>query len=357
MKLRPSLVRKYTRFPKSGSVLGGFDIKEATLDVENGTWFVMFDGKVSRRQAREAMAHFVNRATNIPTNTRSFSSPKVVPVVLKCDEVTTVRSNPSGRVTIAKGHLSFDGVMKNPTSATKFKQEMNDMVTHTPHKVFREFDYKKLNDAAFLDQLWSFVSYSGESYGWVTNKGKVFHRRASLIMPKIKINKRPDNEVAFYHTHPSKDEPSLTSADDIQFYADLAFAPGVKHNYTVMRDRIDYFQFDVKKRKVDEYLKIDEEHFVQDVDAMIEAGEAKYKDDKSLDEVEFCRLTTQHMVDAFNEKYKGLMKITYKHFVNPEYKGDEDPFFEPAPESAPQPNQPAHSFQLAAPFAQRPARR
>ena len=340
MTLQPSQVRKYTRFPKSGSVLSGFDVKEASIDLDEGTWFVMFDGKVSRRQARNAMQHFLGRTTQIPTNTRSFSSPKVVPVTMKCDEVTTVLSNPSGRVTIAKGHLSFDGVLKNPTSAADFHREMNDMVTHHPHKVFRDFQYKKLNDAEFLDTLWSFVTYSGESYGWATEDGKIFHRRASLIMPKIKINKRPDKEVAFYHTHPSKDEPSLTSADDIQFYADLAFAPGVKNNYTVMRDRIDYFRFDVKKRKTDEYLKIDEDHFVQDVDAMIEAGEAKYKDDKDLDPVEFCRLVTQHMVDAFNEKYKGLMKITYKHFVNPNYKGDEGPFPNPLPNPLPNPTNP-----------------
>ena len=292
MRLTPSQVRKYTRFPKSGSVLGGFDVKEATLDLDNGTWFVIFDGDVSRRQARSAMNHFVGRVTNIPTDTRSFSTPKVLPVMIQCDEVTTVMSNPSGRVTIAKGHLSFDGVLKNPTSATEFHREMNDMVTHKPHKVFRDFNYKRLNDDAFLDQLWSFVSYSGESYGWATEDGKIFHRRASLIMPKIKINKRPDKEVAFYHTHPSKDEPSLTSADDIQFYADLAFAPGVKNNYTVMRDRIDYFRFDVKKSKTDEYLKIDEDHFVQDVDAMIEEGEMKYKDDDSLGPVEFCHKVT-----------------------------------------------------------------
>jgi hypothetical protein len=331
MTLKPSQVRKYTRFPKGGSVLGGFDVKEATLDIDNGTWFVMFDGKVSRRQARNAMAHFINRVTNVPTNERSFSTPKVIPIELKCDEVTTVMSNPSGRVTIAKGHLSFDGVLKNPTSVAEFKKEMNDMVTHNPHKVFRDFTYNKLNDKEFLDKLWSFVSYSGESYGWVTNNGRIFHRRASLIMPKIKINKRPDNEVAFYHTHPSKDEPSLTSADDIQFYADLSFAPGVKRHYTVMRDRIDYFQFNVKNPKMDEYLKIDEDHFVQDIDAMIEEGEKKYTGKKDLDAVEFCRLVTQHMVDKINEKYKGLMNITYKHFVNPEYKGDEDPLFNPLP--------------------------
>jgi len=332
VNLPPSVVRKYTRFPKSGSVLGGLDIKEATLDMENGTWFVMFSGKVSRSKARKAMSHFIDRTATVPTNTRSFSSPRVVPVKLMCDEVTTVRSNPSGRVTIAKGHLSFDGVLKNPVSVSEFTKEMNDMVTHNPHKVFREFPYKRLNDKKFLDQLWSFVSFSGESYGWATSNGKVFHRRASLIMPKIKINKRPDNEVAFYHTHPSKDEPSLTSADDIQFYSDLAFAPGVKHNYTVMRDRIDYFRFDVKKKKVDEYLDIDEGHFIDDVDAMIEQAEMKYKDDDSLGPVEYCNLVTAEMVRMFNDKYKGLMKITYQHFVNPKYKkGDEGPLANPLP--------------------------
>ena len=53
----------------------------------------------------------------------------------------------------------------------------------------------------------------------------------------------------FYHTHPSKDEPSLSSADDYQFYFDLAFAFGIKHFYTIMENRLDHFEITVKKSK------------------------------------------------------------------------------------------------------------
>ena len=161
MSLKVSDVRKFSHFPKAGSALGGFDVKEATLDLENRTWFVMFDGKVSRRQARDAMKHFVNKTTHVPFG----RGPHFVPIEILCDEVSTVRSNPSGRVTIAKGHLSFPGVMRNPATASEFRAEMHGMLVEKPEKYFRVFDYKRLNDPAFLDLLWSFVTRTGESYG------------------------------------------------------------------------------------------------------------------------------------------------------------------------------------------------
>jgi len=339
VSLKPSDVRKFSHFPKGGSVLGGFDVKEATLDLENQTWFVIFDGKVSRRQAREAMKHFVNKTAHVPTG----RGPHFVPIEIRCDEVSTVRSNPSGRVTIAKGHLSFPGVLRNPATATEFHAEMHGMLIEKPEKYFRIFDYQRLNDEAFLDLLWSFVTRSGESYGWATSDGKVYHRRASLIMPKIKINKRPDNEVAFFHTHPSKDEPSLTSADDIQWYVDASFSPGVKHHYTVMRDRIDYFKVEPKKKRLDRYLKLEEERIVSDIDAMIEGAEKKFVG-KEKDDVEFCYKVTKDMIDQFNAKFKDLVHITYKQFVNPAYvpnKGDEGPLPNPHPNPLPNPDRPS----------------
>ena len=51
---------------------------------------------------------------------------------------------------------------------------------------------------------------------------RLFHRRASLIMPQIKITKAPPNAHTFYHTHPSKDEPSLSSPDDFLLYLEFA---------------------------------------------------------------------------------------------------------------------------------------
>ena len=330
MTLSPRQVRKYTHFPRSGSALGALNVKEATLDIENQTWFVMFDGQVKRKEAREAMKHFLDQGRYVPYRDRK---PQMVHVLIRCDEVSVIRSNPGGMVTIAKGHLSFDGVLKNPTSVSEFKAEMHGMVIDKPEKHFTKHRYNKLDDKAFLDKLWSFVSFTGESYGWVTKNGTIYHRRASLIMPKIKINKRPGDEVAFYHTHPSKDEPSLTSADDIQWYLDASFSTGVKRHYTIMRDRIDRFTFKVKNNRVEKYLGFDEEKFIADIDAMLEAGEAEAKKDKGIDDVEFCRIITQHMVDLFNKKYGSIATISYKQFVNPNYtppkevpKGDEDPF-------------------------------
>jgi len=315
MSLNPSTLRKFTHFPKSGSVLGAFDVKEATINLENNTWFVMFDGDVKRKQAREAMKHFVGKPKHIPLNQKGSS---LVCVELVCSEVTSVRSNPNGRVTIAKGHLMFPTVRHNPTAAIDFKHEMRDMITDNPEKSFKKYSYGRLNDKDFLDQLWSFVSWSGESYGWVTRDRKIYHRRASLIMPKIKISKRPDNEVAFYHTHPSKDEPSLTSADDIQFYLDLSFEPGIKHHYTVMRDRIDYFKFKVRNNRLQKYLDMDEARFVADVDAMIDVAEKEVKKD-NLDPVDHCFEVTKKVVQKFNQKFKGIASITYKQFVKPDY--------------------------------------
>ena len=52
MSLNPSTLRKFTHFPKSGSVLGAFDVKEATINLENN--IRKLDGDVKRKQAREA---------------------------------------------------------------------------------------------------------------------------------------------------------------------------------------------------------------------------------------------------------------------------------------------------------------
>jgi len=245
--LNASSVRRYTHFPKSGDALDSLDIKEANLDLESNTWFVIFNGKVTRSLARKAMQHFVNKPKHIPVGKWGK---KHICVELTCDEVSTIRANPNGRVTIAKGHLFYPYARGNPTTAADFKDEMHGMVITSPEKKFTIHNYKKMNDSDCLDKMWSFVTWSGESYGWVTSNNKLFHRRASIIMPRIKINKRPGNEIAFYHTHPSKDEPSLTSADDFQFFLDLSFEPGIKHHYTIMKDRIDYFKFNVHKPNI-----------------------------------------------------------------------------------------------------------
>ena len=73
----------------------------------------------------------------------------IVCVELVCSEVTSVRSNPNGRVTIAKGHLMFPTVRHNPTVAIDFKHEMRDMITDNPEKSFKKYSYSRLNDKDF----------------------------------------------------------------------------------------------------------------------------------------------------------------------------------------------------------------
>ena len=118
----------------------------------------------------------------------------------------------------------------------------------------------------------------------------------------------------FYHTHPSKDEPSLTSADDIQFYLDLHFAWGIKSFYTIMKHKLDHFTITAKPGGKEKYLRMGEEAFIDTVDGMIGKGEEVAKKEVGDDrpEVEFQNRITKEMVDLFNEKFKSIAKISFR---------------------------------------------
>ena len=74
-------------------------------------------------------------------------------------------------------------------------------------------------------------------------------------------------------THsPSEDEPSLTSADDIQFYLDL-HAYGIKSFYTIMKHKLDHFTVTGKPGGKEKYLRMEEDAFIDTVDGMIADGE------------------------------------------------------------------------------------
>ena len=84
-------------------------------------------------------------------------------------------------------------------------------------------------------------------------------------MPKIKITKAPEQAKMFYHTHPKRDEPSLSSADDYLLYFDMSHKPrNIRHFYTVMADRMDYFHVVPKPSKKNDYVKINEDKFIAD---------------------------------------------------------------------------------------------
>ena len=219
----------------------------------------------------------------------------------------------------------------NP-GAVEFDEDYSKMEMSNPETYFRRFDVKGFSGAQFRAKLFSLVSYMGENYGYCDGDG-LYHRRASLIMPKIKITKAVKDAKVMYHTHPKKDEPSLSSADDYLLYFDLSHEPrSVRDFYTVMDDRMDHFKITPKKGSKKDYLKLSEDKFLDEVNAKMEELEVEWtkkipkEGATKQDDLDFCEGITKDLVAWMNKKYGKFFSIKYKCY----YKVRQNP---PAPES------------------------
>jgi len=303
MSSRVEIILDNTPFPGAGQTIGGHQVIESMIDVEGKNWAVYLRGKLSSTEVKETLSELTKSHFALPVSDE-FSL-----VTFQPKGLTHARTNPPGDVTVVRGHMYY--ARPNPITSTTFHNEMNDMLIDNPEKFFTKYTVKNTDE--LHDRLWKGVSYAGESYGW--KKGsELWHRRASFIMPKIKINKALKGATMFYHTHPSKDEPSLTSADDIQFYLDLHFAWGIKSFYTVMKHKLDHFTITSKKGGKEKYLRMEEDAFIDTVDGMIAEGEKVAKKEVGEDrpEVEFQNRITREMVDLFNKKFSSIAKISFR---------------------------------------------
>ena len=303
MSSRVEIILDNTPFPGAGQNIGGCQVIESMIDVEGKNWAVYLKGKLSQAQVKSALSSMTNTHFALPVSDE-FSL-----VTFQAKGLTHARTNPPGDVTVVRGHMYY--ARPNPISSKDFQAEMDEMLIDDPEKFFTK--YKVRNTDELHDRLWKGVSYAGEAYGW--KKGEdLYHRRASFIMPKIKINKALKGATMFYHTHPAKDEPSLTSADDIQFYLDLHFAYGIKSFYTVMKHKLDHFTITGKKGGKEKYLRMEEDAFIDAVDGMIAEGEKVGKKEVGKDrpEVEFQNRITREMVDLFNKKFGSIAKISFR---------------------------------------------
>ena len=321
-------VRKMTRLneyvishayglPQEQDVIGQSTVAASGFDVEKGKWFIILNGTVQKQDIAKSVKSVIGKSKYFSTQGRVY-------------EVTTdskyntevVKSNPPGQVqTVVSGGVTSQRVRKNPVSVSDFRSEMDGMLVSDPRRDFKVIDAPTpFGGESFRDVLFSFVSYRGESYGW-TKGNKIYHRRGSLIMPKLKVNRAVEGAKMFYHTHPSKDEPSLSSADDYQFYFDLAFAFGIKHFYTIMENRLDHFEITVKKSKEEDYLKMDEDKVLDDINSIIDASEAeitkKHKSDKNLPDEKFYAKMTKDTVTRLNRRFGDFATIKYKGHANP----------------------------------------
>ena len=315
-------------FPETGEILAGNKVLETDTRYKNSIfkYRVTFDKDVRRSDIPNILREFFN--------TVMITIDGVDHVVENHDyQTTTTRTTMVVKGTMQITPLSLTNpVKKKLTALEDFDNEYEKMVMTSPETYFRAFSYRGFDGPSFRSKLFSFVSTMGENYGYCNDK-TIYHRRASLVMPKIKITKAPEDAKMFYHTHPKRDEPSLSSADDYLLYFDMSHKPrNIRHFYTVMADRMDYFHIVPKPSKKKDYVKINEDKFIEELDTQIDQAGKRLDEVMSnetyQDDLVYCEKVTREVVKWLNKKYGKYFTITYKcHYKvkkNPEEPTGDD---------------------------------
>ena len=294
-------------FPKAGEILQGVKVLSSKANYENDvlTYEIVLPKGTKTRL--------------VPKILRNFFSTQVVPtednLVVKHHDYNV--SPKDGNVCV-RGSMHIAPVVRMNPSMQEFDEEYSSMEMTNPETYFKKHPYQGFNSPQFRAKLFSMVSYMGENYGYCDDKC-IYHRRASLIMPKIKITKAVPSAKMMYHTHPKKDEPSLSSADDYLIYMDLSHEPRSIRNFcTVMEDRMDHFEIKPKKGSKQNFLKLDEDKIIEEIDAKISDLEKKWdakmpKEDATKDDnLRYCENITRDLVKWMNTKYGKYFSFKYK---------------------------------------------
>ena len=294
-------------FPKKGEMLRGVKV----LDAKSKFRSPIFEYQITFPKG--------TKSKDIPAMLKQFFNTQIVDAD-KNYMVThhDYRVKPfEGNVCVVGSMQLIEMIRTNPSvKLQEFDKHYSKMEMTNPETFFRKFKCASFNSPQFRAQLFSYVSYMGENYGYSID-GCIYHRRASLIMPKIKITKAIPQAKMMYHTHPSKDEPSLSSADDYLLYFDLSHKPrNIRHFYTVMKDRMDYFQITPKKDSKEDYVKLSEDKIIDEINAKLDELEEMWaekipKDTGHANDMKFCENITRDLVKWINKKYKNYFKVKY----------------------------------------------
>ena len=322
MMMKSSLIDEETvvssfSFPSAGSSFREANVTASEFSLDSGQWFVLYSGKVPKDLYKLHLKPLIGRTLHFTPNGDDLYEVTVPQKHKK----QIIKSNPAGDYnTLIVGTVDMAKVRKNPTTTTEFDDEMNLMIKEAKPGDFTLHEMTKYNNKKFRDKLWGFVTFVGESYGWVESNGDLHHKNGSWILPKLSISKKIKGAKAFYHTHPSKDEPSTTSADDYQWYFDCAFAPdSTREFFTVMKDRIDYFVITPVKSEKDNYLKLNEEKFVNDINGILDAVELEIdKDKEGMDDIAFAAEATRRAVEDINDRFGKYVSVKYTHYIRPD---------------------------------------
>ena len=98
-------------------------------------------------------------------------------------------------------------------------------------------------------------------------------------------------------------------------YFDLSYEPrSIRNFYTIMKDRIDYFRITPKKGSKGNYVRVDQDKFLEEVDAKIDELMEKHSNDFPDDKqggLDFCEKVTKETVKWLNKKYGNYVTIKY----------------------------------------------
>lgn len=311
--LKSSDIAEQLNLPSKGDVVQGVTILGSESRLKDGTFGYKLTLPTSIRRG------------DLNNVLRDFFSTSMVTLNEKeyVVENHDYQTKPTRNGTILTGYLDLVSLSKsNPgkkvklTALQDFNKEYSEMVMTKPGSYFKIEPYSGFNGPKFRAKLFSFVSKRGENYGYTDGKN-LYYRRASLVAPQIKITKSPENANMFYHTHPAKDEPTMSSADDYLLYIDMSHKPrNIRHFYTVMADRMDYFHVTPKHNKKNDYVRISEDKFIDELDNQIEnigkRLDEKYPSNTHEDDLYYCEMVTKEVVKWLNKKYAKYVKIKYK---------------------------------------------
>ena len=326
-RITESIVHDALPLPKVGAVIGGkkvTSVKVTSTDRDYYTTGITLERGAKRKDIQAGLSELLNC---------HILNSKVGDLAVRVThfEMVPTKKGPTIYIVMRIVPMVYNNPGKGELSALEdFNEHYGPKFTaKSPKKWFRNFPLRNPHGPAHRDKLWKFVGWVGESYGYC-DKHNIYHRRASTIMPKIKITKAIDGADTFYHTHPSKDEPSLSSPDDYMLYFDLAQEPrNIRHFYTIMKDRIDYFKITPRKENRNAYVRIDQDKFLDEVDAKIDELMDKHSDDFPDDKqggLEFCEKVTKETVKWLNKKYGKYVKITYSCFYRVRKNPEESDF-------------------------------
>ena len=145
---------------------------------------------------------------------------------------------------------------------------MDEMLIDNPDKFFTKYTVR--NKDELHERLWKGVTLENHTGGRRATSS-IIEGLLSLCR-KSKSTRLSKEPQCFITLTQQKTEPSLTSADDIQFYLDLHFAYGIKSFYTIMKHKLDHFTITGKPGGKEKYLRMEEDAFIDTVDGMIADG-------------------------------------------------------------------------------------